>query len=102
MRAKNLDLIRWMNYGHKSTAEKLKYAISNENYLSEMATGRRKITDDNARRIETELSLPKGWMDRDNISILKTLTDIDIDIIDGLTQCTNEQKQGLKSFLASK
>lgn len=69
-RSRNLDLIRWLNYGHENTANKLAY-VTNSNYVSKMATGDMEISDCNARAIEKAVQLPVGWLDRDNISILK-------------------------------
>tara|TARA_R110002072_G_scaffold139621_8_gene283408 strand:+ start:1379 stop:1696 length:318 start_codon:yes stop_codon:yes gene_type:complete len=70
IRSTNLDLIRWLNYGHESTANKLS-ALTNANYLSKMATGDMAIDDEMARSIESTLELPPGWMDRDNLGVLK-------------------------------
>lgn len=69
-RSRNLDLIRWLNYGHENTAKKLA-SITNSNYVSKMATGDMEITDRRARAIERAVELPAGWLDRDNVSILK-------------------------------
>ena len=70
IRSTNLDLIRWLNHGHESTADKLS-ALTNANYLSKMATGDMAIDDKMARSIESTLELPQGWMDRENLRILK-------------------------------
>ena len=58
-RSKNLDLIRWLNFGHENTAKKL-ISLTNANYLSKMATGDMEISDHNARSIESTLKMPAG------------------------------------------
>lgn len=50
--------------GGEALAKKLGY--SNGSYVSHMATGHRPITEKSARRIETTLGLPLGWMDQDH------------------------------------
>jgi hypothetical protein len=69
LRAKNLDLAREMNGGHKIASHKLR-DIANSCYLSEMVYGRRAISDHQARYIERALSLPIAWLDRDNHALL--------------------------------
>jgi hypothetical protein len=70
IRSRNLDLIRWLNYGHEIISKKLSH-ITNPNYVSMMATGDMEISERRARLIEKAVELPAGWIDRDNISILK-------------------------------
>ena len=69
-RSRNLDLIRWLHGGHNNTSELLS-RITNSNYVSQMARGDMEISEWKARSIEGAVDLPDGWMDRDNISILK-------------------------------
>lgn len=69
-RTRNLDLIRWLNYGHENTARKLS-SVTNANYVSKMETGDMEIGDRKARSIEKTVELPVGWMDRDNVDMLK-------------------------------
>ena len=68
-RSQNLDLIRWLNFGHENTAKKL-INLTNANYLSKMATGDMEISDHIARNIELTLNMPAGWLDRDNLSLI--------------------------------
>lgn len=70
IRSRNLDLIRWLYRGHENTA-KLLSPVANSNYISQMATGDREISDQEARSIEKYAELPADWLDRDNIAILK-------------------------------
>jgi hypothetical protein len=100
LRSNNLDLIRWMNYGHENTAEKLAPVISNAAYLSKMATGDMEISDRKARAIEKELNLPTGWMDRDNEAVLVTPSE-DIAVLAGLAKLSSAAKLNLARFLAS-
>ena len=77
-RSVNLDLIRWMNGGHKATSKKLA-SLTNSNYVSKMATGDMKIGDYEARRIENAFELPMGWVDRENVSMLRmSATDFEL------------------------
>jgi hypothetical protein len=100
IRSINLDLIRWMNFGHENTAKKLVSVITNAAYLSKMATGDMEISDRKARSIEKELSLPNGWMDRDNIAVLKTPAE-DMAVLASLAHLTPQAKTNLAKFLAS-
>ena len=68
-RSKNLDLIRWLNYGHENAAKKLS-SVTNATYLSKMATGEMEIGDRKARSIERAADLPSSWLDRDNVAVL--------------------------------
>lgn len=99
IRSRNLDLIRWLNHGHKNTAKKLS-SLTNENYISQMATGDMEISDHNARQIEKTLSLPDGWMDRDNVSIL-SMSKVDFKIYSHLNSQSQIAKDGLLAFLES-
>lgn len=73
IRAANLCLARYMNFGHNNTAIKVR-GIVNPNYLSKMALGQMDFDNYTARRIEDALELPSGWLDRKN-SMFLTLTD---------------------------
>lgn len=97
-RSRNLDLIRWLNYGHDSTAKKLSH-ITNTNYVSKMATGDMEISDRRARLIEKAVDLPVGWMDRDNIAILK-MTPIEAQIYQLVSTLPEEKKSALLKLLA--
>ena len=78
VRSNNLNLIRWLHNGHNNTA-KILSSLINSNLLSQIATNKKDMPDDLARRIEKELSLPNGWMDRDNKSaILMGHTDFNL------------------------
>jgi len=99
-RSTNLDLIRWMNFGHENTAKLLSSVISNAAYLSKMATGDMEITDRRARSIEKELGLPLGWMDRDNVAFLKTPKD-DYSLLQAIARLPSEAKVHLEKFATS-
>lgn len=99
IRSINLDLIRWLNYGHKNTTEKLS-SLTNKNYISQMATGDMEISDHDARIIEQLLSLPDGWMDRDNILML-SMSKVDFNIYSYLITKSQSAKDGLLAFLES-
>lgn len=97
-RSENLDLIRHLNSGHKPTAKKLA-GITNENYISQMATGEKEISDGDARRIENVLVLPDGWIDRDNIAMLG-MGKLDFELYSRLRGESEEAKAGLLAFLS--
>lgn len=96
-RSKNLDLIRWLNFGHKNTAKKL-ISLTNANYLSKMATGDMEISDRNARSFEDTLKMPTGWLDRDNLALIK-MTAIDSDIYQATTALPDASKAALLAFV---
>ena len=73
IRATNLHLARDMNFGNTYTARKLS-GVLNASYLSKMARGEMEICDFTARKVESKLELPIGWLDRDNNLFLR-LTD---------------------------
>jgi len=95
----NLDLIRWLNYGHKNTAKKLSI-VTNANYLSKMATGDMEIGDQEARTIEKTLTLPVGWLDRDNIAMLN-LSATEFELHQLVIHLPNESRVALLGFLSS-
>ena len=99
-RSTNLDLIRWLNAYHKTTAKKLAAVITNDNYLSQMANGERPIDDGIARKIEKTLTLPVGWMDRDNLALLK-MAPSEFDLYRMVARYPDETKLALASFLSS-
>lgn len=96
-RSENLDLIRHLHGGHKPVARKLN-SIANENYLSQMATGGREITDHEAQQIEKALALPDGWMDRDHLAMFD-MSKVDYDIYSNLSAKPEAAKAGLLVFL---
>ena len=99
-RSTNLDLIRWLNFGHERTAKKLASVITNSAYLSKMATGDMEVSDRKARVIEKELNLPSGWMDRDNTAILKTPAE-DLSLLQSLSKLSAEAKSVLHTFVVA-
>ena len=99
IRANNLDLIRWINGGHQCTAQILKKSISNECLLSDLALGKKMISDYVARNIEKDINLPEGWLDRDNISFINKLTKNDFELANILLSLSDEAKEGLQKFL---
>lgn len=98
-RSENLDLIRHLNFGNKPAAKKLS-GITNENYISQMATGEKEISDYNARQIEKVLALPDGWMDRDNVAMLD-MEKVDFEIYSRMSGKPDSAKIGLLAFLAT-
>jgi hypothetical protein len=96
-RSKNLDLIRWLNFGHENTAKKL-ISLTNANYLSKMATGNMEISEHNARSIESVLKLPSGWLDRDNLALIN-MTTVDSDIYQATKALSDASKTALLAFV---
>lgn len=98
-RSKNLDLIRWLNFGHENTAKKL-ISLTNANYLSKMATGDMEISDHNARSIESTLKMPAGWLDRDNLALIN-MSAIDSDVFQAMKDIPDDAKVALLAFIRS-
>lgn len=99
VRSRNLDLIRWLNYGHKNTCEKLA-SVANSNYISKMATGDREIDDYTARRIESKSGLPDHWMDRDHVGVMK-MGPLDWDALTQIWSLPDAAKKSLLTLLAA-
>lgn len=97
-RSENLDLLRHLNGTHERAASKLS-ALTNPAYISQMATGEREITNYDARQIEKLLSLPEGWMDRDNHAMLG-MSKVDYEIYASVKGRPDAAKAGLLAFLA--
>ena len=70
IRSQNLDLARYLRGGHEALCKKLSN-FTNAAYISQMATGQREISDHDMMRIEEILTLPKGWLDRNNLDLLQ-------------------------------
>lgn len=98
VRSKNLDLIRWLNYGHDSTAKLLTH-VTNANYLSKMATGDMEIGDRKARSIERAANMPSEWLDRDNIAVLK-MSPLEFKIHRAVASLSEEKKVALLALIA--
>jgi hypothetical protein len=97
VRSNNLDLIRWMEHGHESTCKRLSH-LFNAYQVSTMATGRQTISDSAARAIEDTFNLPMGWLDRDNIELLK-MDAVDYEVIRAIRPKSGKAKNGLVSLL---
>ena len=98
-RSVNLDLIRWLNLGHDSTA-KLLSSVTNSNYLSKMATGDMEISDRKARSIERAAGLPQGWLDRNNIELLK-MSLVEHQLHQVITALPQEKINALRALLST-
>ena len=97
LRATNLDLLRWRSGTHERVAKKLAH-LTNSKYLSDMATGKRQVTDGEAREIERSFKLPERWLDRDNLAAL-TMTDSQARILVALTGLNPISIESLATFL---
>ena len=99
VRSRNVDLIRWLNYGHESTA-KLLIHVTNANYLSKMANGDMEIGDRKARSIERAAEMPSEWLDRDNVAVLK-MSPLEFKIHRAVLSLSEEKKAALLALIAS-
>lgn len=97
-RSRNLDLIRWLHGGHNSTSKELSN-IAHQGDISKMATGQMEISEWKARSMERAVDLPDGWMDRDNISILK-MSLIEAQIHQLVATLPEEKQSALLKLLA--
>lgn len=98
LRQKNLYLLRYFHEGLGNFAKVLE-PIANEAALIRMGQGKAELSDDMARNIETNLDLPKGWMDRDNEMILKRMTSDEYDLVRALVDMPEDCKTTLITFL---
>jgi hypothetical protein len=95
-RSTNLNLARWMKGRHEELANKLSN-ISNWTYISKMITGQREIPEHTARAIEQALKFPNGWMDRNNIGLIK-MSELDFKIYGEIASLPEGRKEGLLKF----
>jgi hypothetical protein len=95
----NLKIIRLMNGTHGYTAERLKSVVSNESLLSDYTNGKKNVSDYTARGIEQVLELPNGWLERDNLSIINTMSKTDFELVKKLINIPKEAKDGLYQFI---
>lgn len=100
IRQQNLYLARYFFEGLGNLAKELS-PLTNEAALIRMGQGKAEITDQMAREIEKQLDLPVGWMDRDNDSILRTLTSTDYTVLRLVMPLSHQAKEGLVSLLSS-
>ncbi len=99
IRATNLCLARYLNFGHNNTAAKVR-GVVNSNYLSRMALGDMKISDYSGRSIERVLELPKGWLDQDNSKFLN-LTDEQYTLLTLVRDLPRSKQLALQALLGS-
>lgn len=87
-------------YGtHEATYEALRFDVANIGLLSDFTTGKKTVSDYIARRIEQTLNLPEKWLDRDNMGLIKRLTEIDFTIAQQVLAIPAEGKAGLHQFI---
>jgi hypothetical protein len=91
--SRNLDFLRW-KYGTHEALQKELDGILNWNELSEYALGKKQMSPYRISTIEERLSLPKGWIERDNLSLLE-ISETDF----ALFKKIKESKQGVKEAL---
>ena len=65
----NFDFLRWKYGTHKALQRRLQDLVS-WNDLSAFALGNKAPSDALMRKIEVELKLQNGWLERDNIELL--------------------------------
>jgi hypothetical protein len=97
--ALNLDYLRWKYGTHEALSKKLE-GVLNWNDLSKYSLGDKPIPKSRARAIESRLSLPNGWLDRENIS-LTTLTEDDYLLVTKLLLTSPKIKQSIGSLLSA-
>jgi hypothetical protein len=68
--SQNLDFLRW-KYGTHEALQKELHGILSWNELSDFALGKKQMPAYQARAIEEKLLLPKGWFDRENLSLVE-------------------------------
>ena len=96
-RSNNLDLLRHIQGGHTPLAKRLK-STTNSAYLSRMATGRRAISNTQAKQIEELLEPPKGWMDRKHAA-MHQMSPLQYDLWLEVASLSEERQQALLLLL---
>ena len=73
--------------------------MTNAAYISEMIRGQREISDRDARKIEALLKIEDGWMDRDNLQVIK-MPDIDYKLFMAVSSISLNKGVALLSLLS--
>lgn len=65
-RGENLELLRWYYMNERQDPFVSMLGIGSQSRYSAIVNGKSTLDNTEARKIETELNLPRGWLDRDN------------------------------------
>ena len=93
----NVDFLRWKYGTHKALASRLK-AIVNWKELSDYALGNAELGSGRAASIEMTLSLPSGWIQRDNISLTELSVE-DYELVSSVLSSSPQVKSALLGLL---
>lgn len=68
-RAENLRVLRAFMSGHQYSFVDM-LGIGSQSYYSNVESGKTQLCDNEARKVESDLGLPLGWLDRNNGEVL--------------------------------
>lgn len=98
-RARNLNLAKDMGLMRQNDlAELLQHIVQNKAYFSEMCLGKREIETSQARQIEEQMNLPTGWLDRDNLALLR-MSKLEGEIHFSVSKLPREKQEALAVVL---
>ena len=97
-RSKNLSLLCHL-WGRQEDIAGVLKPLTNAAYISEMIRGQREISDRDARKIEALLKIEDGWMDRDNLQVIK-MPDIDYKLFMAVSSISLNKGVALLSLLS--
>ena len=95
----HLDFLRW-KYGTHEALQKELHGILSWNELSEFSLGKKQIPPYQARAVEEKLSLPKGWLDRENLSLAE-VSNTEYELIRQIQSTTPDVKSALLQLLTA-
>ena len=97
-RRENFDLLRWVHGGNNRLAAILRDTPI-RNYVSDIARGKRSCSKTCARSVETKLDYADGWLDRDNVSMLK-LSRENFETLSLVLRASPDEKAAIRTLLA--
>lgn len=97
--ARNLDFLRWKHGTHEALSKQLE-GVLNWKELSDFALGQKPIPKYRANSIEERLSLPVGWLSRDNLSLVD-LSATEHELVTQVLAASPKVKVALAQLLAA-
>lgn len=93
----NLRIARYISDGLGKLVELIN-PVANEALLIAIGQGKKEMPESVIQAIEEKLDLPKGWMGRDNHSMLM-LSNLDFELCKKISGLSDDQKKALLAFI---